>query len=323
MSLLGLVLLFSFCLADTSIQMSVDTTGDVMSYQEINSNGTVLHGQLINSNGDVGSYHEIDADGDVEVWIDGVNWTNVPEHITENEDSWNRDPGITRKHVSGMMRECYEFRFEGKRASSTTQEFCFYLELYVAGLYGSHMYPELHSEIEAVAAETEENLTGMKEELDEGMDELEEKTEELDFKSSSSHKDSVKWMRENKESLQAMATDLKQEMNESRASVENIREDLDEVNSTLSEEGLQMRGGTVGLVAGADKIVLGGLTVLALLLAYFAYLSTRTYSTAISGIKRKAAVLTESSEDGEIGFKVLSALMVIAILAFLIAGLTI
>ena len=45
----------------------------------------------IKTSEDVNTWTNINTTGNVGVYIDGVNWTNIPEYIEENEEDWLRD----------------------------------------------------------------------------------------------------------------------------------------------------------------------------------------------------------------------------------------
>lgn len=324
-AMLCMVLFLSLCSADTIVETYVTTDGNVSAYQQIDANGSVRNSQWVNSGGDVESHHGINANGSVEIWIDGANWTNLPDYVATHENDWDEDP-IDKGHVVQMMRDCYEFRFEGKPIKSETEEFCFYLESYVAGLYNLHMHPEMQAEMAAglaeVKTETHENLSDLEEQLDEGLGNLEGKTDELEFKTKYGYQTSLQWMKANERDVEEVAASLEEEKENRHESVEGLKGDIEEVNSSLSREGV--RGGTVGLVTSAENVILGALVVMALLVAYLLYMNITAHRANIWKVKRRIALLSRTvseAESGEVGFKILSGFMIVAIIAFLVAGL--
>ena len=60
----------------------------------------------IKTSEDVNTWTNINTTGNVGVYIDGVNWTNIPEYIEENEEDWSRDrSGISASNLATIIED--------------------------------------------------------------------------------------------------------------------------------------------------------------------------------------------------------------------------
>jgi len=67
--------------ADANISIDIETTGDVNAWTSINTTGNVG------------------------VYIDGANWTDIPEYIEENEEDWLRDRTLSFSNIASLFEE--------------------------------------------------------------------------------------------------------------------------------------------------------------------------------------------------------------------------
>lgn len=267
--LLAICGLFSASFASLEIDILVETDQNASLYQGIDANGSVTNYQQVNSGGSVDSFHEISSEGDVNIWIDGANWTDVPSYVAESDSRWSKDSrGISDWDVAEIMENCYEYRFEGKQTSEEVKKFCYYLEAYIAGLWTNHMKPETQQMDEIVRTETNEDIGTLSETLGGNITELKEKSEENSFKTEYTYAAAYRWSESQGKDVDGMFGELREESNQRRASIEELKDGMKRLNETSKDDELS---GAVGLVSGSDSILFGSISAIFLLLVYIAY----------------------------------------------------
>ena len=97
------VLFSGFVLADVDVTMNIETTGDVNSENYISTNGTVY------------------------LYVNGVDWTNVPQYITEREPKWSNN-GLNLGGIEALVDKINRYR-NGEEVELTDKEYNILLSL--------------------------------------------------------------------------------------------------------------------------------------------------------------------------------------------------
>jgi len=98
------VIFVGFVLGDASVQVNIETDGDIITETNINNTG------------------------DTQVWINGVEWSDLPDYIKENEGSWSRDRGWEAREIDELLDKLQRF-MNGEEVDITEDEYNILLHL--------------------------------------------------------------------------------------------------------------------------------------------------------------------------------------------------
>ncbi len=114
--------------------------------------------------GEVNSTHNIDTDGDTFVYINGVDWSGLPDYIGENEEHWGNN-GIDAEDLAEILEKLEKYR-RGEAVELTKREYNILMSLLsisdmeIIDFYNSQISPILDTHYSQILANLYEIESG-------------------------------------------------------------------------------------------------------------------------------------------------------------------
>jgi len=238
----------------------------------VNSDENVTMNELLVTNDSIVGNYDLLANGSIEIWINGVNWTNIPSYISSHEYGWSHS-GLSRQAVVKMFKNADLWRFYGYKTVSENKELAYWLEDYIGNIYHIFIRPEIYQEIgqhvETLEKETAENIS----QLNTTIAQIEEDQDSQDIRIKNTYQLAYRWTKANEKKIR--------ENQEKISEVYFTAKKNEELTDFLIQKNVYL-GKRVGELEGElkkTKMILEGLIIMALL-AVIAYATYRVWKEA-------------------------------------------